>query len=750
MTFMPRPLAVAAILVLVTTTFAPRAGAGGSTYVRDLSQQTADVRWRHSGHQGGRGSAEYFGRELATGDFNHDGLQDLAVSADTDTAATDTSFGRGFVYVYFGKGSSYPAVLDPAEQLADCRIYGEGFFAHFGTELAVGDFDGDGIDDLAVSQIENTTVYKGAVFLIAGAEIGSNAELHMDQGQYITKISGRTTGTRGDGKYLFFGLSLTAGDFNGDGISDVAAGATGGYGIDGSRPESGDVSVVLGRTGEWPHEIVAASSNVDLFILGRRGAVHLGSELAAGDVDGDGRDELIAASFGSDGPDDTRSFSGDVCVFSFGPGSPIALPAAASSTPAAILWDTRVLHESTRIWGPNHGSRIGSSASDGGGRQIAVGDFDGDGYNDVIVGAPFDGDVAQNSKNPGSVFAVWGGQTLTNSKTIDLVDVSNGQNSDASLVAVGGEGESLGDTVRLADFNGDGRQDLIAGAPDAAGATGYVAVFGGRARVNLPASGPLAPVADAVVEGSDPVWRSGEDAIYLDATFAGEPMLAIGAPNGGYVPLGGRGYAGEVDGVLAAPIREALPRVPSILAQSAVVVTPNATASVQVEIRPGSGIITSVSSPDLPAFASLQPVDAAAGLYLLVLSPSVSDRGVHQVTISATDSSGASAARRVGVTVGYAPTITNVKLKRVNGSVFKLIVDGSGFATGEAIVTVDGFETGPVKYPSKFAENAGVTVRRLQVKNSQLSTIIIPGDTSFVRITNPREGLTSLPFPVNR
>src|SRR4029078_11427893 len=102
-----------------------------------------------------------------TGDFNHDGLQDLVVNADTDTAPTDTSFGRGFVYVYFGTGAPLPSQIDPAEQLADCRIYGEGFFAYFGQELAVGDFDGDGTDDLAVSQIEGTTVYKGAVFLIS-------------------------------------------------------------------------------------------------------------------------------------------------------------------------------------------------------------------------------------------------------------------------------------------------------------------------------------------------------------------------------------------------------------------------------------------------------------------------------------------------------------------------------------------------------------------------------------------------------
>src|SRR4051812_42203740 len=136
------PLAVAAVLFVTVFSLAPAVRAGDALYVRDLSQSPADVRWRHSGHQGPGAAAEYFGREMATGDFNHDGLTDLTVGADTDTAATDTSFGRGFVYVYFGKGGPFPSVLDPAEQLADCRIYGEAAFSYFGQELAVGDFDG--------------------------------------------------------------------------------------------------------------------------------------------------------------------------------------------------------------------------------------------------------------------------------------------------------------------------------------------------------------------------------------------------------------------------------------------------------------------------------------------------------------------------------------------------------------------------------------------------------------------------------
>jgi hypothetical protein len=708
------------------------------------------VRFRHSGHQGPGNASEYFGREMVTGDFNHDGLQDLVVTADTDTAPTDTSFGRGFVYVYFGTGTPFPSQIDPAEQLADCRIYGEGFFAYFGQELAVGDFDGDGTDDLAVSQIEGTTVYKGAVFLISGAVIAANHEVRMDEGQYISKISGRTTGTRYQGHFLYFGFGLAAADFNADGVSDIASAAFGGYGFDRSRPESGDVEIFLGRPGGWPHEIVSTNVTADVAILGRQANINFGTELAAGDLDGDGRAELVVAAYASNGPDGLRSLSGDVTAYTFGAASPFPLPTTPGAGPLAILWDTARTPASALIWGPRTGSRIGSSASDGGGRGLGIGDFDGDGANDLLIGSPFYGETSPNSKNPGAVFLVWGSDSLTHGVTIDLANASNDAAADASILAVGGIGESLGDTVRFFDVNHDGRADVLAGAPDANAATGYVAIYGGRSRADNPATGPIAPEPNAIVRGSTPVWRAGEDAVLVESSFAGAPLLAIGMPYGGFVPLGGRGYAGEVDAVLAAPIAETLPRAPSIMVQAAVTLAPSTTATVQIHASPGSGTVAALSSPDLPAYASIQTVDAAAGLYVLVLNPTTADRGMRDITLIATDTGGQTAVRRVAVTVGFTPAITGVKLKQISGQTYRLTVDGTNFANNEASITVDAQAQAPVKYPAKFADSGGVTIRRLTVKNGTLSLVIRPGQTSFVRVTNPREGLVSAPFPVSR
>jgi hypothetical protein len=102
------------------------------------------------------------------------------------------------------------------------------------------------------------------------------------------------------------------------------------------------------------------------------------------------------------------------------------------------------------------------------------------------------------------------------------------------------------------------------------------------------------------------------------------------------------------------------------------------------------------------------------------------------------------------VTVGYAPTITSVKLKMISLTVYRLTVVGTGFAAGEAIVTVDGVGMGPVKYPVAFAEGDGATVRRVTVTNSRLPIVVQPGRFASVRVLNPRERLVSNAGTVTR
>jgi hypothetical protein len=738
-----RPCGTAILAAVFLASLAAPIFAQSAPIVREFGDSPADARLRHSGRQGGRNAPEYFGRELATGDFNNDGRQDLAVSADFDTAVGDTSAGRGFVYVYFGRGSAPESDVDFAEREADCRIYGEKFFGQFGTELAVADFDGDGYDDIAASQIESLTTNWGNVYIVSGAAMATNAELRVADGDYITHIFGRRVGSQ-NGINLLFGFGLAAGDFNGDGVGDLAVAALGGDGVSGDRRESGEVSVWLGRRA-WPREITSEPVNSDLFIEGRAAYVRMGSEIGAGDLDGDGLDEIAVATYGSNGPDDLRSFAGDVSIYSFGAASQVSLPAAPGALPLGLIWDTAYRQPSSIVHGSITGARIGTSASDGGGRGIAFGDFDGDGVDDMLLGAPFYGPSSPVATNPGAIFVVWGGETLLTSSVVDLASPG-----DAAIhLATGEAGISLGDTVHLADLNGDGRADAIAGAPDANEEAGLVAIYSGRPRP-ASTSGPVAPQPDAIVRGNTPLWRFGESAIALDASYGGSTILAIGTSQGGFFPFGGRGYAGEVDLMLAAPLTSSFPSFPAIAVTGATVVAPGASSTLQIEVDSPSGAAVALSAPSLPSFAQLRVVDASAGLYQLLLAPSAADRGSYRVDLVALDATGAESRQRLSIAVGYQPQIFGAKLKHLVGSSYKLTIDGTNISTGDARIVVDGTEIGNVKYPSKFAENGGATVRRITAKSSLISIVVEPNQTSYIRIVNPRENLASAPFAISR
>ena len=221
-----------------------------------------------------------------------------------------------------------------------------------------------------------------------------------------------------------FGFSVSsAGDFNGDGIDDVIVGAW--ADDNNSLNTSGSAFIFFGGiTGTK-----RADADADVIIDGQSQNDKFGySVSSAGDFNGDGKGDVIVGAFADD--NNSLGASGSAFIFFGG----ITGTKRADADADVIL--------------------NGQSGSDQFGVSVAsAGDFNGDGKDDVIVGAYQDDNNSQNGS--GSAFIFFGGITGTKRADADADVIIDGQNSN----------NRLGRSVSSAgDFNGDGKDDVIVGA----------------------------------------------------------------------------------------------------------------------------------------------------------------------------------------------------------------------------------------------------------------------------------------------
>ncbi len=276
-----------------------------------------------------------FGASVAAGDINGDGIDDVAVGAPGFNSGL--VFLSGTVYVMYG---SSDGLRTDGSQRWDQDSDGIGGRAElndkFGSSLAIGDFDGDLFADLAVGTPNESvgtglseTPFAGMVNVLYGTSFGLSAERNQTWHQDSESIAGSSES--GDS----FGFSLSAGDFSGDGISDLAVGVPrenitvdGFLGIDISKTDAGMVNVIYGSPGgliatgdqAWHQNRSSIAGAVENFD-------HFGWSLASGDFDGNGADDLAVGVPGEDINDDIRDWNeGAVNVLYSSPGNraPIA------------------------------------------------------------------------------------------------------------------------------------------------------------------------------------------------------------------------------------------------------------------------------------------------------------------------------------------------------------------------------------------------------------------------------------------
>ncbi len=446
------------------------------------------------------------GRALAIGDFDCDGIGDLAIGMPGDEAGGDAEAGR--VLVLYG---SHAGPLTPGHDLLsqdtpgvlDATEAGD----RFGDSLAAGDFDNDGCDDLAIGapgegiEVPAVVAEAGAVHVLYGSVLG----LTVAADDFFTQDS---TGVLGLAQAEdHFGSTLLAADLDLDGDDELAVGVPD-EDLEGTPTieNAGAVHVFLGSLGGL------ASAASLLFVAGDavlnyipEDFERLGAALAAGDILIGGDVELAVGRPGRAGDDPGEVAAGGVEVISNVVGVLTGDAYSASFSPGQE--DVPGVAEAFDYFGA----------------ALAAGDFDGDGFDQLVVGVPGEDLESVPAEAAGAVVVLEAASAFEGNQLWTQEDLAP-EHADPF--------DRFGEALATGDFNGDGLPDLAIGVPgeslSSLIAAGVVHVLYGEAGTGLVAIG-----RQLLLQTLDP----SEDGDEFGAALAAGPIsghtgedLAIGAP----------------------------------------------------------------------------------------------------------------------------------------------------------------------------------------------------------------------------
>ena len=387
---------------------------------------------------GGEYAQDFVGVSVSGGgDVNNDGIDDLIIGA---SGADPDGGGSGAAYVLYGKNVAVDGAF--ASDIATSSLTGTTGFQISGTNgsdglgfaVAMGDFNGDGIEDMLVGANQADS-YRGAGYVIFGKDTGVN-------GAFAGNIDVATlNGTNGFkmpavNVYDYAGTSVTnAGDINGDGIDDIAIGA---IGSDSNGSNSGSVYIVYGKsTGFTATVSLSGLDGTNGFrIAGIAAGDQTGISVSGrGDYNDDGIDDLILGANG------LTNNGGAFIVF--GKNTAVAGNFASSLNVSTLDGTNGV-----RIDGEASGDNLGVRVS-------GLGDVNGDGIDDFMIGATGKDDAGSNA---GAAYVVFGKTTWGATASLAALDGTNG-------FQINGEaaGDNLSRVAGMGDWNDDGIMDMLLG-----------------------------------------------------------------------------------------------------------------------------------------------------------------------------------------------------------------------------------------------------------------------------------------------
>ncbi|CAL2067511.1 conserved exported protein of unknown function [Streptomyces murinus] len=350
---------------------------------------------------------------VAKADFNGDGIGDLATSA--ATAYVSGHKNAGAVVVMYGSKTGVSAAKHTLLTQNTAGVPGGAEAGdEFGGDLAYADFNGDGYDDLAVGTPDekvDSDTDGGAVAILWGSKSGLTG-------------NGVNVADPAPTSHDYWGETLAAGDFDGDGRTDLV--------VDGYETKTSHGW----NTNYW---LPGASTGLNASAVK---ALKPGIITGIGDVNGDGFGDIVT------GADWDAKDSDGTAIPDASDGGRVSVTYGSASGPATTTAITQ-----------NTGNVPGASEKgDTFGWELDLGDINGDGYQDLVISAPEED--LNGVTNTGMVTVLYGSASGVNT-------ASGAQSFAQSTTNVPGQDEKndlFGTDVKLDDVTGDGKADLMVGS----------------------------------------------------------------------------------------------------------------------------------------------------------------------------------------------------------------------------------------------------------------------------------------------